>query len=409
MVERDGALKRSIVIALMFLLAACAPLANPIPQANTPTSISTPTEEIMNPTPTPLPTSVTPGWRVIGYYPGWSVDAHPPESIAADKLTHLNYAFARIDLATGECMLGDAASDAPTFAGLAKLKQQFPHLRILISIGGWDWSEGFSDAALTPNSRQRFAQSCIDLFLIQYGASFDGIDIDWEYPTGGGMSDHITRPEDTRNFTLLMEEFRRQTDALSSQNGRTYLLTAAIPSIAPQFELRQLSNILDWINLMTYDFHGSWDSTTNFNAPLYSPDDNPSGPDDSVDRAVRWHLAQGVPPGKLCLGVPFYGRAWSGVPATDNGLYQPVTSVLEGNYDYDKLVVSQINQNGFRRYWSEEAQVPWLYNPTAGIFITYDDPQSIALKAAYARQQGLGGVMIWEINADNGELLRAIQ
>jgi len=163
---------------------------------------------------------------VIGaYYPGGSAERYPVASIPADTLTHLFYAFARID--DGRCVVDDGA--AAHFKALAALKREHPRLHTMISIGGWN-AGGFSDAALTAQSRERFVRSCVAMFFEQHRGSFDGVDIDWEFPVSGGPLDITDRPQDRRNMTLLVQEFRRQLDALDDGKGPHRLLTAALPA-----------------------------------------------------------------------------------------------------------------------------------------------------------------------------------
>ena len=153
--------------------------------------------------------------KVIGaYYPGGSAARYPIAQIPADRLTHLFYAFARIE--DGRCVVG--ADAGAHFAALAELKRSHPHLRTLISIGGWE-AGGFSDAARTAASRKRFVASCIALFFDRHRGSFDGVDIDWEFPVYGGPQDIAARPQDRRNMTSLAHEFRRQLDALGKERG----------------------------------------------------------------------------------------------------------------------------------------------------------------------------------------------
>ncbi len=334
--------------------------------------------------------------------------------IPADKLTHINYAFANMDGATGECILGDKWSDDANFRYLGELKTKHPHLKALISVGGWTWSGEFSNVALTEESRQHFVASCIERFLgKRYEGIFDGIDIDWEFPVSGGLAKNAARPEDKHNFTLLMIEFRRQLDALSAQTGRQYLLTIAAPASPGTYgniELKEMSQTLDWLNLMAYDFHGSWDKTTNLHAALYGTAKDP-GPDElNGHAAVQAYLQAGVPVDKIVLGVPFYGRGWAGVPDVDHGLYQPTKGLPKGTweqgaFDYKDLAKNYADKNGYVRYWQEEAKEPWLYNAAKGVFITYDDAESLGIKADYVVEQGLGGVMFWELSADDGTLL----
>jgi chitinase len=336
---------------------------------------------------------------VIGYYAGWAAaGGYPVSNIPAEKLTHLNYAFAVIR--DGKCALGNSKSADENFAQLRQLKQKHPHLRTLISVGGWADSGPFSDAALTETSRMVFARSCAD-FAHDHG--FDGVDIDWEYPGGGGRDKDKGRPQDTRNFTLLLAELRKQLDAQGRADRKHYLLTIAAPA-SPQtygrMELDRIHRDLDWINLMTYDFAGDWSTRTSFNAPLFAADDTGR----SADATVRGYLAAGVPPEKLTLGVPFYGRAWGGVKDVDHGLGQPHAKPPRppggGGFSYRKLAASYIDQSA-KRFWHERAQVPWLYDPKAQLMVSYDDPQSLRAKAKYARDKELAGVMIWELSEDD--------
>jgi chitinase len=181
---------------------------------------------------------------------------------------------------------------------------------------------------------------------------------------------------------------------------------------------------LDWINLETYAYATASSPVTNLNSPLYDPsaDAAPGGTRRShanADTAVRGYLALGVPASKLVLGAPFYGRGWQGVPNVNNGLYQPDTGAAtdgkvpkntwqDGAIFYRDLLKYYVGV--YPRYWQDEANVPWLYSSTAKIMITYEDPQSLGIKADYVRGSGLGGVMIWHLSADDAQhsLLNAL-
>ena len=371
--------------------------------------------------------------RVIGYFAAWDVydrDYHVNE-IPAAQLTHINYAFANI--ADGQCVLGDPYADTDkaypgdtwdegakrgNFHQLEILKAAHPHLKTLISVGGWTWSGQFSDVALTAESRKKFAASCVE-FMTAHG--FDGIDIDWEYPVGGGLPENTYRPEDKQNYTLLLREIRAQLKEKGEADGRDYLLTIAAPAganVYKNLELAEVAAELDWINLMTYDFHGGWDTVTNFNAPLYASSTDPSSDpvvqkQFNIDSAVSGYMSGGVPANKIVLGVPFYGRGFKGVPGGNQGLYQSHTGLPQGTweagmFDYYDLKANYIPS--YTRAWHDEAKVPWLYSAATGIMISYDDPESMSLKAAYAKERGLGGAMIWELSGDDAEhsLLKAV-
>ena len=367
--------------------------------------------------------------RLIGYYMASSIytdtksTISPPffvTEIPANKLTHINYAFANVS-SDGGCVLGDPWADTQypypgdrwdeplrgNFKQLKLLKQQYPQLKTLLSVGGWTWSENFSNAALTPASRQHFAQTCVQM-MEQYG--FDGLDIDWEYPVSGGETPG--RPEDKQNYTLLLEELRNQLNAQGALDGRAYLLTIAAP-IGPDtitnLELPQLAQFLDWINLLAYDFHGDWDNLTGFNAPLYHAPGDPFAQGERLNdhAAVQAYLDSGIPADKVVLGVPFYGRGWSGVANINNGLYQPKSGEPPpgtrgaGSFDYYDLKARFLPT--YPRYWSTVARVPWLYNPNTGIMISYDDPTSLGFKADYINTNNLGGAMIWELGGDDSQ------
>lgn len=379
-------------------------------------------------------------WRVVAYFTSWGVQGkgYYPAKIPAGKLTHLNYAFSVPDQTSPRCLLGDPEADlgrpfsaeesvdglpaSPpgphgNFNQLLKLKRKFPHLKILASIGGWTGSAGFSQAASTPASRRAFTASCVDLHLNQYPGVFDGLDIDWEFPVSGGLEPG--RPEDRENFCLLLAELRRCLDARAEADRRYYLLTIAAsarPAEIANLDLERIHPLLDWINLMTYDFHIFGEPRAAFNAPLFKASDDPSTDPVmrehfNVDSAVRAYLQAGVPPEKLVLGLPFYGRAWKVSPGGERGLYAHAngpagTSGEPGILDYSDLAERYLPR--LTPHWHPEARVPWLYSPQEGLFISYDDPDSIGLKVGYAREHGLGGVMFWELSCDNGDLLDAI-
>ncbi len=365
--------------------------------------------------------------RIIGYFAAWSVygrDYHVNE-IPADKLTHINYAFANIS-GEGECVLGDAYADTDkfydgdswddgakrgSFHQLELLKAAHPKLRTLISVGGWTWSGKFSDVALTAASRAKFVSSCVT-FMKQWG--FDGIDIDWEYPVSGGLPENKYRPEDKQNYTLLLQDFRAALDAQAAADGATYDLTIAAPAgpgIYANLELEKVGATVSWINLMTYDFHGGWDTATNFNAALHATSADPSADPAikaqfNVASAVDGYLAAGVPADKIVLGVPFYGRGYAGVADKDHGLYQPFAGLPAGTWEAGMFDYHDIKNNylsKMTRYWHDEAQVPWLYSPQTGVMISYDDPESLQKKLDIVSQKALGGAMAWELSGDTAD------
>jgi chitinase len=378
------------------------------------------------------------GKRIIGYYPSWGIyarDYHVAD-IPADLVTHINYAFANI--VDGRIALGDFYADVDRFYPgdswdtgalrgcfhqLQILKAAHPEVRTLISVGGWTWSGNFSDVALTVESRHIFARSCAE-FVNQY--QFDGLDIDWEYCVSGGAPGITHRPEDRHNFTELMRDLRWQLDSLGVANHRTYDLSFAAPAnpgLIANLEVDSLYPVCDWINVMTYDFHGPWgppaDSLTGFNAPLYAdpldPCPEPYHSAFNLAAAVQAYLDLGVPSHKLNPGLAFYGRGYGNVANTANGLYAayshpaPFGTWENGVFDYTDLANNYLNHPGWELFRNAAAAVPWLYNSASNVMISYDDGVSVAAKADYVLQHDLGGAMIWELSGDrNAELLSVV-
>ena len=358
--------------------------------------------------------------RVVGYYFAPTANrGFPPSRIDGRSLTHIVYAFGDVK-ADGTVALGTPGLDQANFAELRELKRRHRHLKVLIAFGGWGGSKYFSNAAATQESRARFIESTLNVFLRPYRDVFDGVDLDWEYPTGGGLEGNVARPEDRENLTALVVELRRALEAEERSARKEYLITIAAPAAEAQlrkYEMKRLGELLDFINVMTYDFHAA-SKTTNYNAPFAAAKDDPT-PELNVRASVAAYRAAGVAADKLVVGVPFYGYGYSGVPAQNNGRFQSVQRngfedaatagakpQYVGSVRFHEL--KNTTKEGFTRYWDNEARVPWLYNPQTQTWITYDDVQSMREKAEYARRERLGGIMIWELSGDDGTLLPAI-
>jgi chitinase len=347
--------------------------------------------------------------HIVGYFAAWGIYArhYRVSDIPADLLTHVNYAFAQVTPA-GECASIDLHADQVNFPQLRELKRRHPRLEILISVGGASHSGNFSAAASTPESRRALAESCVR-FMKQAG--FDGIDVDWEFPSGDA---------DKKSFTALLAELRTHLGMLEAAENKHYLLTIAGPAgpgkIA-NLELDKISSAIDWIDLMAYDFHMASDPVTNLDAPLYPSSTAPGYPQQrasyNVDAAVSVYLASGIPPAKLNLGVHFSGWGWRGVRNSNHGLYQRSLGPAKGKWGagvFDYREIKNRFLKHYARYWHREVQVPWLYNPATRIMISYEDPESLGRKTDYIKGRQLGGVMIWQVGADDERhsLLRAL-
>ena len=386
------------------------------------------------------------GKVAIGYFTQWSIysgflEKNLVTDGAASRLTEINYAFSSVS-ADGLCTSGDSWADyqrpfsadeavdgvadtstqalAGNFNQLRELKAKYPKLRIVMSIGGWSWSNQFSQLASTAAGRQAFVDSCVDQYLdgnipgLAPGAAkgiFDGLDIDWEYPNEPGNNNPYG-PQDTADFTALLQNFRTAVNQAGKAAGEQYVLTADVSpnqyAAAQQLQLGQAAKSLDWYNLMTVDFHGAWENQSDFSSNLLPDPRDPQASNDkfSIVQSVQYYEQHGVPADKIAIEIPYYAHAWTGVPATDNGLYQPATSAASTDQAAYNVIV---NEPGTVHFDPVTASI-WKYDPASQTFYTYDDPQTIAAKGLYVDVAGLRGASVWSLDGDtsNGALTKAL-
>ena len=385
--------------------------------------------------------SVSPSTHIVtAYFPEWGIygrDVHIAD-VPADRLTHLFYAFARID-PSGQLALFDSyaatekrftdAGDAVggeadqwyyapgdprssqtvwgNFNQIVALKALHPHLRTSIAIGGWTLSGNFSTTFDTAAERELFADSVLT-FLRTY-TIFDGVDFDWEYPGGGGLDSNAVAAADGANYAAALQLVRQKLDGLEAETGRTYEISVAAPAGSDKianFNLPELKEFVDFFNVMTYDFHGTWESATGHQAALQG---DAIGYD--ICTAIELYLQAGVDPGRIVLGLPAYSRAWSGVQSSadeygveDYGYGDAAGGAAPGSfeagvYDYKDLL-AQYRAGGWQLVWDDNAQAAYLWHPEQQTFSSFETPATVALKSAWAREQGLGGVMFWDLSND---------
>ena len=447
---------------------------------------------------------------IVGYYPSWAIynaRKYWVSYIPFDSVTHVNYAFANVDPGSLTVIVGDTFAeetnrkDPETDNGLpaGNLHQLThirdvghngpaqEHLKVIISVGGWTWSENFSDAALTPESRWRFAESLKD-FVDTF--NLDGADLDWEFPTGNladcGEAGNVCRPEDPLNHALLLMACRLKLDELDPNLELTIAMPvdpAKIAKIMPPmvdngYLLTQLGgsaeimrdpvsgartplnasdptamDLLTRLHIMAYDMAGSsWDPVTRHHAPLYGYDGTPPDPAAGQPLAAfnSHHGARAyqyvntdyssfdpdtpttefgfpVPADKFTLGVPMYGRGWKSVDGSQShgaypGLFQFTDSstrrrVPKGTWDGGKW-----GNTGVYAYWDillnhggdgspgsynlvpvgppDPARPYGPYVVGNGHFIGFDTQGSLTDKLEYIVDEGLAGVMFWDLAGD---------
>jgi chitinase len=347
--------------------------------------------------------------KVIGYYADWTATKYPLADIPAARLTHVNYAFGKIgadnrltwnaSVATERVYPEDCADPGCAhglFNQITLLKQKQPHLKFLMSVGGWTDSAPFYAMAASEATRETFAQSCAG-FLKTY-PQFDGIDIDWEHPVSGGLQPGS--PDDARNYVLLLAALRK---AIGAGKFLTIAASASPRGIDPIL-YGEMAPLLDWVSVMTYDFH-SGGKRAGFNSALYDHGD-PSNSRLNLHDAIQAIAAKGIPKDKLVAGVPFYGRGWQGVESAEP--WNGVTGTLQVG-GYRVIAETFLKSPDYVRHWDDVAKVPWLYNAAKKEWITYEDPQSMRLKGEYVVAQNLAGAMFWELSNDDGTLLDALR
>jgi chitinase len=381
-------------------------------------------------------------YRLVGYFENWAQYRQAggkflPNQIDPFLFTHINFAFGIFGFVTRSVdpknprLTGDYTvqpvewdDQSQLYPALQNLKTANPSLKTLLSIGGWSFNDPqdvneigtvtyqlFSQMASSQANRQEFIESAL-AYARKY--DFDGIDIDWEYPGYVGRGGAAA---DLDNFLALAGELR-------AAAGAGFLLTMAAPAIVPtglpaQYHQHPASYFgwvarcaqhFDWLNVMCYDYHGAFDaptSGTGVNAPLLR-DSTPNGPF-SLSNTVAAYRAASIPPDRVVLGMPTYGRSYSGVSglsASDNGPGKsfagagpagPATGIagVLGYYE----IQQQIASGALTRAWDINTLTPYAYSG-GGIWVSYDDTESLGYKASFLIDQGLGGAMIWSIDDD---------
>ncbi|AIE47750.1 chitinase [Peridroma alphabaculovirus] len=299
------------------------------------------------------------------------------------------------------------------FGQLMALKRAYPHLKVLPSIGGWTLSDPFfhmHDKA----ARQTFIDS-VQEYLVTW-KFFDGVDLDWEFPGGKGANPDVGNAErDRATYTTLLAELRAMLDALGAHQNRHYLLTSAISAGNDKIavvDYTEAQKYLDLIFLMSYDFKGGWSlNELGHQTALYAPPWRPDEPY-CADRAVEALLAQHVPKNKIVLGVAMYGRGWTGVASddSDNPFLGTATGPVPGTWEDGVVDYRQIAHNltQYTYAYDDVAKAAYIYRASDGNLISYDDAASVTAKAKYVLDHELAGLFAWEIDADNGDLLNAM-
>lgn len=329
---------------------------------------------------------------IMAYYTGNGIEIN---QYRVDQLTHLIFSFLHV---RDNCLTVDSPADSITLLQLVALKKQYPHLKVMVSMGGWGGCAPCSTAFSTAKGRQDFARSTKQILDTYH---LDGIDLDWEYPAIQGYPGHQFSYKDKNHFTELIKSLRHEL-------GKNKIISFAAGGFDTYLRYsvnwRKVVPLVNYVNLMSYDLVNGYSKVTGLHTPLYSSPHQP----ESVNHAVQYLDSIHVDMHKIVIGAAFYARVWTAVPDTNHGLFQPGKFTAMVNYkDFDSYFsVSK----GFVFYWDKASEAPYCYSPKEHAFGTFDNIQSVELKTKYVKEHHLGGIMFWELTCDKPRdgLLNAI-
>ena len=297
---------------------------------------------------------------------------------------------------------GVGTNDAGNFEQLRRFKELNPEVNLGFALGGWTLSDEFSTAYATQEGRDTFVSETVRIF--ETYDFFNVVDFDWEYPGGGGKAGNAASPGDGANFALLLSDLRIALDDLSAQTGRDYevsIATAGGEDKLANLNLAGIDPFVDFYNVMAYDFHGGWERITGHQAAMTGDANN-----FDITGAVDVFQTAGVDLSKVVLGAPAYTRAWGNVADGGTlGYQQPgsgrdATGSFEaGVYDY-KDVLDDVVTGARNLYWDDDNKAAFLYDGDE--WSSMETTATIAGKAAYVEEKGLGGMMFWALSNDAG-------
>lgn len=347
-----------------------------------------------------------PGWHLGGYLPNWAIyeEGFKVEDIPVDKINHIYYAFIGYDQA-GNIFSLDYNSDNIQLPMLMQLKKQHPYLNVMLSIGGATKSGDFSALASNPIARENFAKNLVDA-LDLFG--FSGIDIDWENPTH----------DEADNFIALLKTIRQIIDA----SGKQYKLTIAAPAGKQNIDAignkwQQVAESLHAINLMGYDYSGSWSEKSDYQSPVALPPNDPNGQENSLDSTLAYYQQYNVPAAKINLGMPAYFRGVKVADMQNDGMWQTVTGTPEGQFDKtgvfnyrcameghceagNKLPKDAVYLSVGEAPYSNFSKTPMFKSDSEKAIFTGDSVESVREKSTLVKENGYQGAFFWAFSGD---------
>ncbi|XP_034447107.1 chitinase-3-like protein 2 [Hippoglossus hippoglossus] len=322
------------------------------------------------------------------------------EDIDPNKCTHLIYAFS--DINEFNELVPTRRAEIFRYQLFNGLKTRNPSLKTLLAVGGPTFNkEKFTTMASTKQKRTTFIQSAVALLRI---FQFDGLNLDWMYPVGAGGD-----PNNKQKFTLLCKELNAAFETEGKKHNRDRLiLTASVSAerevIDASYEVKNITKDLDFLNVLTYDFHGPWENVTGHHSPLYvGSHDTGDKIYYNTDSAMQYWVDKGASAHLLNLGLAAYGRAFSlssastdvGAPANGTGEEGCYTGE-EGFWAYYETCLYTKGEMVQR---IPDQQVP--YAITENQWVGFDDTRSISTKVSYLKAKNFGGAFVWSLDLDD--------
>lgn len=311
---------------------------------------------------------------VVGYYPEYRHATYPHTAIKFDNITHLAHSFIWPSSDGSGALVVPSGFIYPELIAAAHEAD----VEVIVALGGAGQTAGFGPAASDPDTRALLVDNIV-AFVQDNG--YDGVDLDWE-----GFSDATYK----NALIALIQELDAALDSADPE------LTLSMPLGATNwhgaYDMPAVADNLDWIGIMTYDFHGTWTPHAGHNSPLH----HAAGDADhfSLSQSIEYWLERGVPREKMLPGMAFYGQSWQDVTEHMGPRTGPITAMTYAG------ISELIEDDGWERHWDDDAMVPYLLNPEEEIFVSYDDAESISHKVAYVLEEDLAGAILWEISQD---------
>jgi chitinase len=297
--------------------------------------------------------------------------------------THLCHAFVVAD-GNGKVRTGGNAPSKELTANAHKAG-----VKVLLSLGGWGWDAQFASIVSKVDAEDLYVRTVMEMVETN---DYDGIDLDWEYPD--------TKAE-VIGFERLTRRFRKLLDELGKKKGRAMLVTMAASSNLETLrwlETPFLVETMDWVNVMTYDYTGDWTNYAGHHSPLYASKKQPGNRPRSSALTIEFLLKERkLPPDKIALGLPLYGRGFGVKAPYESTKGAKKSRMAEGDY---RSIAKLQSEPGWVRKWDDETKNPWMISTERSTVIGYDDAESLVIRTEWAMKKGLRGVYFWQVNQD---------